>query len=282
MSRHHCATPTCSAASSAAPGEQSRADRVRVADGHRRRRGQRHVAQRAGRVQGHHGGTPEARVAAVDRPQCRPGRDQQHVGGQRVGHPPYRPGEPAALRGDRGGRHARRDAERHGHRGRRLSGCEPPQQVRSGRAAGQQRARRDDRAAQVRHRGDRPAELLEDDGDLAPARPRSPGTGRDGEAGESHLAGELPPQLRIVRFRGLDPGQHRGRRAARAQQVAHRGAQLLLHLRVAQVHGHRGRSFHGTSLSARGSTGSPSTRSAMMLRRISEVPPSIELPFARR
>jgi hypothetical protein len=35
-------------------------------------------------------------------------------------------------------------------------------------------------------------------------------------------------------------------------------------------------------LSARGSTGNPSTRSAMMLRRISDVPPSIELPFARR
>ena len=46
--------------------------------------------------------------------------------------------------------------------------------------------------------------------------------------------------------------------------------------------GHRGRSFQATSLSVRGSDGIPRTRSAMMLRRISDVPPSIELPFARR
>ena len=44
---------------------------------------------------------------------------------------------------------------------------------------------------------------------------------------------------------------------------------------------HRGRSFHGP-VSTLASLGSPSTRSAMMLRKISEVPPSIELPRARR
>jgi len=45
---------------------------------------------------------------------------------------------------------------------------------------------------------------------------------------------------------------------------------------------HLGRSFHGLSLSSRISGGSPSTRSATMLRRISDVPPSIEFAFDRR
>ena len=45
---------------------------------------------------------------------------------------------------------------------------------------------------------------------------------------------------------------------------------------------HLGRSFQATSLSVRGSGGSPRTRSATMLRRTSDVPPSIELPLARR
>ena len=46
--------------------------------------------------------------------------------------------------------------------------------------------------------------------------------------------------------------------------------------------GHLASSFHGRSLSTRCSPGSPRTRSATMLRMISEVPPSIELPLARR
>ena len=52
-------------------------------------------------------------------------------------------------------------------------------------------------------------------------------------------------------------------------------------LRLESVVGHRGRSFQGT-VSVRVSAGRPSTRSAMMLRRISEVPPSMEFPRARR
>jgi hypothetical protein len=44
----------------------------------------------------------------------------------------------------------------------------------------------------------------------------------------------------------------------------------------------RGRSFHAAVVSVRGSAGRRRTRSAMMLRKISEVPPSMELPFERR
>ena len=50
---------------------------------------------------------------------------------------------------------------------------------------------------------------------------------------------------------------------------------------VEQV-GHRGTSLKAMPLSGRWSGGRPSTRSAMTLRMISLVPPSIELPLARR
>ena len=53
-------------------------------------------------------------------------------------------------------------------------------------------------------------------------------------------------------------------------------------VRLESVVRHRGRSFQGTRVSVRGSAGRPSTRSAMMFRRISEVPPSMEFPRARR
>ena len=126
------------------------------------------------------------------------------------------------------------------------------------------------------------------------------------------------PERDVVGLARVHPGQHRRKRAPVGEQVADHGPQLLLGVAVAQVrhgtaagrlwccrrrgrgpvtkerglrppggsggslprasNGHRGRSFQGTRVSARGSAGSPSTRSAMMLRRISEVPPSMELP----
>src|SRR5579859_2689940 len=98
------------------------------------------------------------------------------------------------------------------------------------------------------------------------------------------------PGREVVGFAALDPGEHRGRRTPYGEKISHRGTKVVLGFPIQQIGRlarggwlrHRGRSFHGTSLSTRISGGSPSTRSAMMLRRISEVPPSMELPRARR
>ncbi len=123
---------------------------------------------------------------------------------------------------------------------------------------------------------------------LAPARAGTAGRLRHGERGAPDLAGEQGPQLTVRGLGGFGPRQHRVPRTAFLQQSTHARPQVLLDLGVQQVTGtrcrigHRGRSFHAVSLSTLGSAGSPSTRSAMMLRMISEVPPSIELPFARR
>src|SRR5262249_11963329 len=109
----------------------------------------------------------------------------------------------------------------------------------------------------------------------------------------AEFGGERAPGGSVVRLIGLGPGQHRRPRAPVVEQVADRGPEIVLRLLVAEVRDaprgpagvggcHRGRSFQGTRVSVRGSAGRPSTRSAMMFRRISEVPPSIEFPRARR
>ena len=71
------------------------------------------------------------------------------------------------------------------------------------------------------------------------------------------------------------------RLAARGDQVSDAGPQVVLDVGVEQV-GHRGTSLKAMPLSGRWSGGRPSTRSAMTLRMISLVPPSMELPLARR
>ena len=106
---------------------------------------------------------------------------------------------------------------------------------------------------------------------------------RDDEARELELVEDtvvdgLQVEVRIV----VDAG-HLVRGCAVGQQRAHAAAQILVDVRLEEVDvAHRGISLKGTSLSVRCSPGSPSTRSAMTLRSTSVVPPSIELPFARR
>ena len=116
----------------------------------------------------------------------------------------------------------------------------------------------------------------------------------DQQAGAAQVTGQRVPQRQVVGLARVDPGQHRRPRAPVGEQVADHGPQLHLGVAVTQVghgipgpgapagNGHRGRTFQGTLVSVRGSAGSPSTRSAMMPRRISEVPPSMEFPRDRR
>src|SRR5262249_20430118 len=126
----------------------------------------------------------------------------------------------------------------------------------------------------------------------------------DEQPGTAEVGGQRVPEGSVVRLIAFGPGQHRGPRALVVEQVADRGPEVLFRLLIAQVRqpprgrcrrrrggrggpagvggGHRGRSFQGTRVSVRGSAGRPSTRSAMMFRRISEVPPSMEFPRARR
>ena len=119
---------------------------------------------------------------------------------------------------------------------------------------------------------------------VAPAPPSDSGTSRPGRpsstnadhSGRGHLVGAVVEPVEPVGGGVL------------VQHLAHRGAQVELDVVGEQVdvrgsgHGHRGRSFHGTSLSTRCSVGRPRIRSATTLRSTSEVPPSIELPLARR
>ena len=167
----------------------------------------------------------------------------------------------------------------------------------SASARGQQRGGGHHRAAQVGHRGGRAAGLLGNDSRLPEAGP-GPAVGlRDEQPGAADLGRQHPPQRGVVGLAGLGPGQHVGPVGPLGQQRPDRVPQVLLVRAVQQVRddpcrlsrggrlsggAHRGRSFHGILVSVRGSVGRPRTRSAMMFRRISEVPPSIELPRERR
>ena len=155
------------------------------------------------------------------------------------------------------------------------------------------------RPTQVRNGGNGPAGFLGDDRRLPVTGARPAVLLGDEQPGAAQVGGQRrATAARSLGLLGLGPGEHRRPRAAVGEQVADHGPQLLLGVASsagpawspaagrARAHGwawrHRGRSFQGTLVSVRGSAGRPSTRSAMMLRRISEVPPSIELPRARR
>ena len=100
---------------------------------------------------------------------------------------------------------------------------------------------------------------------------------------EEH-GGQAAPGVRVVRLLALHPAQHRRPVRPVGQLPADGLPQVLLVLAVQQggVRGHRGRSFQGTSLSTRISPGRPSTRSATMFFKISDVPPSMEFARERR
>ena len=96
----------------------------------------------------------------------------------------------------------------------------------------------------------------------------------------------------VVHHRHGHPGRRRagddrltparpGRAGRRAvfEAIAPRGPAIASTTPAGQL---RGTSYQGSSLSVRGSPGRPSTRSPMMLRWISDVPPSIELARDRR
>ena len=147
----------------------------------------------------------------------------------------------------------------------------------------EQQGGRDDGAGQERDRCHHSAQLLQHHRGFAGRRAVTAARLGHEQPGQAELGGERLPESVDERAVAVVHRGHRGRVAASAQQVANAGAEVVLDVGVEQVHvAHRGISFHGTSLSTRCSPGSPSTRSATMLRRISEVPPSMELPFARR
>ncbi len=163
-----------------------------------------------------------------------------------------------------------------------------------GVVAAEQGGHRDDRAGQIGDGRDGAAHLLQHHGGLAGARARSAELFGHQQPRGTDLRGERAPQSGVVGDVRLQSGEHGGRIAAVGEQRPYGGAQRVLVLGVQQIgvgcrgagQGcpvvHRGRSFHATSLSVRGSGGSPSTRSATMLSSTSEVPPSMEFPLARR
>src|SRR5690606_17599948 len=125
------------------------------------------------------------------------------------------------------------------------------------------------------------SDLLHDDGGLAPGGARAAEVLGHGQPGTPELARDGPPQLRVVGLVLLGPGEDGRPGRLVVEHLADARAQVVLDLAVQQV-AHLGRSFHATSLSTRISPGRPSTRSAMRLRRISEMPPSMDVPLARR
>lgn len=214
----------------------------------------------------------------------RPGRHQQYVGLQGPRHAGDGAGEPApGLDPDRrqfsvGGA----DREWHDEAGGPLPLGQQEQEVRL-RLRLQQDGGRDDGAGEERHRRRRAAELLQHYGGLTGRRTRTAAVFGHQQAGEAEVDGQgLPQPAHEGPVAVVDRG-HRGRVAVVGKQITHGGAQLVLDVGVEQIElAHRGSSFQGISLSPRGSAGRPRIRSAMMLRRISEVPPSMELPLARR
>ena len=139
----------------------------------------------------------------------------------------------------------------------------------------------DDGAGEEGDGRDGGSQLLEDDRGLARARPGSPEALGNEQTGEAELLGERAPQAGDVGV-GL-VGQTGGQRVVERslERRADARAQGLLDVGVEKVD-QRGTSLKAIPLSGRWSGGRPSTRSAMTLRMISLVPPSIELPLARR
>ena len=266
---------------------------------------QRQVAQLPGHVERDDGRHGDAGISGGDRVQA-----VRHAGRDGVDHGGDSPAEPVGARGvavarpadpDRHRRQgAGRGRERHGQRGCRAAGRQADQQfvVTSGNSC----CRGNDGTTEIGNGARAPPDFLRDHCRLAVGRAGPAAGFRDEQAGAAEVRRQGLPQAGVIGFGGLRPGDDGGRGGPVRQQCPDGRPQLVLRVAVQQAGqpglrsglgarrclcllsclGHRGRSFHGTSLSSRVSCGSPRTRSAMMLRRISEVPPSMEFPRARR
>src|SRR5260370_16579400 len=129
------------------------------------------------------------------------------------------------------------------------------------------------------------ARALGHDAGLAVGAPCAAMLRRYEQPGAAEFGSERAPEAGVIRLASLGSHEHRLPPAAVLEQRPHRRAQVVLLLAVQQtrqvprtVQRHRGRSFHGTSLSIRISAGRPSTRSAMMLPSPPHVPPPTHLP----
>ena len=257
---------------------------------------ERDVGQRPGHVERHHVRGRRSRPTPVRRA----ARRRRRADGTRSTSAGTPPPTPTTLRTCReGGSVGIAGVPGHGARGggqQQRGGLRRP--TRAGRA-GRRRvpAERDEVAVATT--------ALVRNGDRAPRSGRSP----PATTAASRADAPAPPQLLGHQQRRPGPargeGRPRGRRhvvgrrrsrpsparagsACRGRRAPTRAGRPRRRRRAARLagrgcgRGHRGRSFQATSLSTRGSVGRPRTRSATMLRRISEVPPSMELPLARR
>jgi len=136
-------------------------------------------------------------------------------------------------------------------------------------------------AGQKRHRRDDSADLLHHDGRLTGTRARAAELLGDQQAGHPQFGRQRMPDTGKVLRRSIVDACYRFRWAPVGEQAAHAVPQCFFGVGVQQI-AHLSKSLNAMSLSTRCSGGRPRMRSAMVLRRISEVPPSIELPFARR
>ncbi len=248
---------------------------------------QRHVAERARRVVAARLLDGSALDDHRDRAAVAHGDDHQHVGPRRVGYPP---GVAAQGSGavDRGSRRAPLAALRLDRPAvREVVGRPRDHERRPALTAGQ---RLDPVVAglvehvgrqhvpQDRHAGQDASALLQDEHRLEGPEPGTAALLADHQAGPAGLDGRRPQvgqRARILqrlarRLHGLDPGQ----------RVARGLAQQLLLVGEGEVHAPTASrslarsSLNGIPLSRRGSGGRPSTRSPIVLRRISSVPPA--------
>ena len=289
VSRHHRATPSCSEASSAAPASQ-RPTHGRLGVGQRpaRRPTPSRATSASWRVMSRETTGVDARrgrrhrVHRERRRRWRPGTSSTSASSAPatlVTVPVSRPSASTATAGSAPSGAVESGTASAAVRSPAASDRQPRSPSASSRTRGG-----DDRAGEERHRGGGAAQLLQDHRGLA----------RRG-AGAAALLGHQQPGQAQVGGQGLpQPGRRAsgrrrtrrsprrdrsGRRAGRARWRAGRPRRRCRAGRVSLI---AASSFHGTSLSTRGSAGRPRTRSATMLRRISEVPPSMELPLARR
>ncbi|CAM5681118.1 hypothetical protein STENM327S_04781 [Streptomyces tendae] len=245
--------------------------------------GEGHPRQWPGGVERHLGS--DGHVGGADRVQAPVvGGHEQHVGEGGVGDAGQLPVQRARFETHPRDGAARRDVQSDRERGDGRGGRQLAEQVVG--PAGQHRLGGDDGARQVRHRCDRPAQLLQDHGSFAVGGTLPAQFLRDQQAREAHRVGEGLPQRHVVRGGRLGAGDDARRVAVVGEQVPDGGPQRLFLLRQEQsgflLCAHRARSFHATSLSVRGSAGRPRTRSATMFSRTSLVPPSMLLPLERR
>ena len=234
--------------------------------------------------------TPSPSASTIARPSL--DRHEQHVRGHRVDD-----GGDGALQEVTG----RLALDRHRHRAPRpargadgqgggaLAGGDGGEEL---VLPGPEQQRGGDRGAEERDGRHGTAQLLGDDGDLAPRGARAAALLGHRQAGHADLLREPLPEVGVDRVLGVGAGEDGVPGRLLVDERADARPQVVLDVGVEEVAGggrtsgkggaHRGRSFHGTSLSARASAGRPSTRSAMTLRRISDVPPSMELARKRR